>query len=358
MTDKFFKNYSKLFESVSHSLFEECGCQKCSCPSNHHHSEHGDVEMAKKQLHTIAKLSAKIHNMLSNGDCALESWQESLIAQASDDIEAVYHSSDYDVVSELSENETKDEKWTLTQQLYSAVKSGDRDTVSKLLGDGADPNDDDGFSLKLAKKLHKEHLDDGSRIMPKAYKDIINMLKKHMDYSVDESKINGYYKRKGKVAENMDSELAPSDVKELIRDEWNNVFPDSRINVSIGRFNDNYILAQGTLGAGKEEYKNNIRHNDPLNLMISVDLDEEVEIGVEKAFLAVSPDNPMMAFSNKKIGLRGSKPKNEQQLRKKLGDMFKKVKTVTKQELEAGNLDVHGEEIVNMIKGKLKEKVK
>jgi hypothetical protein len=79
-----------------------------------------EVQMARAELYKIAKYAIKLHDMLKGVSEAegIEGWMQSKITKAADYMGSVYHTMEYDTVSE-----SKKFKSTLTQEQATEYKS-------------------------------------------------------------------------------------------------------------------------------------------------------------------------------------------------------------------------------------------
>jgi len=136
---------------------------------------------------------------------------------------------------------------------------------------------------------------------------------------------------------------------------WKKIFPKSLIIHHQSSFGStDYKLFTCTLGKTRSEYANGIRQNDPLSLSFSIDISpKEYVVTWQGSSLSIVPENKMYAYSSRKLGLRKFRAKDLKLLAKKLDTAFKKTKDVVKKALKDGELDVHGEDIVAMIKKKV-----
>ncbi len=146
-----------------------------------------------------------------------------------------------------------------------------------------------------------------------------------------------------------------ADIEQMIITAWNVEFHDTYYSAGTAMSSDDYTIIKFALGKNTSEWANGIFENDPLNLMMSVSIKSDyIEIQYKRCSLTIKPDNEYMAFSSKKFKLRKQKLKSIKKIEKKLKTDFKKIKTIIKDCLKNGDLDIHGEKIVKMIKGKLK----
>jgi hypothetical protein len=86
-------------KTVSDMLSED----DCGCSDAWQKDKHSNKEMVKRHLYNLAKQSIEIYNMLDT-DCEIKPWMHSKIARCTGDLDAVYHTLEYDndVLSESS----------------------------------------------------------------------------------------------------------------------------------------------------------------------------------------------------------------------------------------------------------------
>jgi len=107
---------------------ENCECG--STPGGHADAQDSNIDMAKRSLFRIFKLSAMLHDILAKSEQDIEPWVAAKINDAHENIESVFGYEDYNAarkaidVSELEENNE--------HELYSAIDKGGSDLLSTL----------------------------------------------------------------------------------------------------------------------------------------------------------------------------------------------------------------------------------
>lgn len=151
---------------------------------------------------------------------------------------------------------------------------------------------------------------------------------------------------------------------------WRTKFKNSRVWGAPKRndFAPRHMTLNFTLGYDKDEFKNSIVNNDPLNLSMTISLNPDDTITVEyrNASIMVNPKSRHMAFDSEKFKLRGASIKGTKgtptsKLYAKLKKDFAKVYDIVKKALADGRLDVHdkmplpnGQNVTDMVKDKLR----
>lgn len=112
--DRFKEIVAKVNAAETESMYEGLGDMAHMAEKDH------EVQMARADLYKIAKYAIKLHDMLKGVSEAegIEGWMQSKITKAADYMGSVYHTLDYDQVSE-----NKKFKGSLTKEQKSAYKS-------------------------------------------------------------------------------------------------------------------------------------------------------------------------------------------------------------------------------------------
>ena len=150
--------------------------------------------------------------------------------------------------------------------------------------------------------------------------------------------------------------ITKEELTKIVHSTWNKYFKNSFVSPTGKTAMDGpgYAIFKFAYGKDKNEFKNHIFENDPLSFTITVRISEEkIVIEYYHQSILIKPNRPNMVYSGAKLGLRKTTVKNAKALDKKLDIAFKKVHTITKDLIKSGALDVHGDDVVKMIKSKL-----
>jgi len=153
----------------------------------------------------------------------------------------------------------------------------------------------------------------------------------------------------------IESEFTVENTEKIIKDSFAKYFPHSSVSHSKNSIaSDKYMIFVFTLGKEKGEFSNGINMNDPLNLMLTIDISSTpATIKYERSSVSIKPSNPHMAFGSSKLKLRKTKVKNEKDLKTKMDKAFSMVQTEIKSIIKNGDFEIYSDHLQNVFKKKL-----